>query len=157
LEVGQTDIAFIGISNWELDASKMARFLVIHRPVPDAAELIDTAEKIFDGYGKIESKLFKEPIKALSEAYCKFIREWKAKEFNNYPHFYGLRDFYSLIRYVFMCIFERNISKDDKDVLAKVMRKAVERNFDGMPNSIKTFLVILNEFVKNDLLSERID
>jgi hypothetical protein len=43
LEVDQKKVAFIGISNWELDASKMARFLVIHRPIPDALDLIDTA------------------------------------------------------------------------------------------------------------------
>jgi len=47
LEVNKTEIAFIGISNWELDASKMARFLVINRPIPDEVDLSDTAEKIF--------------------------------------------------------------------------------------------------------------
>lgn len=47
LEVNKTKVAFIGISNWELDASKMARFLVINRPLPDEYDLIDTAEKIF--------------------------------------------------------------------------------------------------------------
>lgn len=50
LEVNQTELAFIGISNWELDASKMARFLVVNRPVPDEADLIDTATKIFESY-----------------------------------------------------------------------------------------------------------
>jgi hypothetical protein len=37
------------------------------------------------------------------------------------------------------------------------MRRAVERNFDGMQGSIKAFLVILNGFVRNDLLIEQLD
>ncbi len=43
-------ISFIGISNWELDASKMGRFLVVARPLPDKNELQDTAVKIFESY-----------------------------------------------------------------------------------------------------------
>jgi hypothetical protein len=35
LEVNRTNIAFIGISNWELDAAKMGRFMVVSRPQPD--------------------------------------------------------------------------------------------------------------------------
>ena len=50
LEVNQTKVAFIGISNWELDASKMARFLVISRPLPNDYDLRDTAEKISMSY-----------------------------------------------------------------------------------------------------------
>jgi hypothetical protein len=38
-----------------------------------------------------------------------------------------------------------------------IMRRAVERNFDGRPNSIKTFLYILNGLVKNDVLINRVD
>jgi hypothetical protein len=37
------------------------------------------------------------------------------------------------------------------------MRRAVERNFDGRPDSIKTFLRILNGLAKNDALVNRVD
>jgi hypothetical protein len=37
------------------------------------------------------------------------------------------------------------------------MRRAIERSFDGRPDSIKTFLRILNGFAKNDALVNRVD
>jgi len=43
-------LAFIGISNWELDAAKMSRFLVIARSNPDENEIKDTALKIYSSY-----------------------------------------------------------------------------------------------------------
>jgi hypothetical protein len=112
LEVNKTKVAFIGISNWELDASKMARFLVINRPLPDEYDLIDTAEKIFESYDGIIVDNFEEVIKPLSKSYFRFMSEWKSKQNNDHPDFFGLRDFYSLIKYVCVKIIEKKISKD---------------------------------------------
>jgi hypothetical protein len=47
LEVENRDIAFIGISNWRLDASKMNRALYLARPDPDELDLKFTAFSIY--------------------------------------------------------------------------------------------------------------
>lgn len=125
LEVNKTDIAFIGISNWELDASKMARFLVINRPIPDEVDLTDTAEKIFQSYGKVEVEGFKNVTEALSKAYFRFIKEWKEKQNNDYPDFFGLRDFYSLIKIVCSRIIADRVEKDEERRCAEIMRRSV--------------------------------
>jgi hypothetical protein len=50
LETNKKDLAFIGISNWELDAAKMSRFLVISRSNPDENEINFTALAIYKSY-----------------------------------------------------------------------------------------------------------
>ena len=39
-------------------------------------------------------------MEALSKAYFRFINDWKTKQNNDHVDFFGLRDFYSLIKYV---------------------------------------------------------
>ena len=48
LELENRRIAFIGISNWRLDASKMNRALYLARPDPDQNDLIETALSIYN-------------------------------------------------------------------------------------------------------------
>ena len=43
LEREKKEIGFIGVSNWELDASKMSRFLILARSPPTQEELEETA------------------------------------------------------------------------------------------------------------------
>ena len=47
LELDNRKIAFIGISNWRLDASKMNRALYLARPDPDQDDLKETALSIY--------------------------------------------------------------------------------------------------------------
>ena len=42
----ENKVAFIGISNDELDPAKMSRFLILNRPAPNTDELKLTARKI---------------------------------------------------------------------------------------------------------------
>ena len=48
LEVENRDIAFVGISNWRLDASKMNRALYLARPDPDEDDITFTALSIYN-------------------------------------------------------------------------------------------------------------
>jgi hypothetical protein len=56
LEVNREDqldkrmMGFIGISNSELDVSKMSRLLVLRRPEANKEDLIFTAQSIAQGY-----------------------------------------------------------------------------------------------------------
>ena len=43
-------VAFVGISNWTLDASKMNRGIYLSIPEPDEDDLIETALKIAESY-----------------------------------------------------------------------------------------------------------
>ena len=50
-------VAFVGISNWKLDASKSNRGIFIGRPDLDEEDLIITAKTIAEFYKKSELKL----------------------------------------------------------------------------------------------------
>jgi hypothetical protein len=48
LEVQNSEISFVGISNWRLDSSKMNRALFLACPDPEEDDLKFTAKCIFD-------------------------------------------------------------------------------------------------------------
>ena len=52
LEPEKAKLAFVGISNWRLDASKMNRAMYLSRPDPDLEDLENTALSIFEFYNK---------------------------------------------------------------------------------------------------------
>ena len=61
-------IAFVGISNWSLDASKMNRTVFLSVPVPYEEDLIDTAlaiaEEFDDGLGNRYKNIFENLAKS---------------------------------------------------------------------------------------------
>jgi len=74
-------LAFIGISNWELDAAKMSRFLVIARSNPDENEIKDTAFKIYQSYFG-EDETHSERFRTLGTYYFKFMQKWNGNPNN---------------------------------------------------------------------------
>ena len=74
-------MAFIGLSNWELDAAKMSRFLVIARSNPDENEIKDTALKIYYSYFG-EDQTFAERFKIMGSNYYKFVKKWDGDPHN---------------------------------------------------------------------------
>jgi E3 ubiquitin-protein ligase RNF213 len=98
LEVENRDIGFVGISNWRLDASKMNRALYLARPDPGEEDLKFTAICIFNQICKGMST-HHNMIKNLASAYSDLKLHLKAKK-PEYQDFYGLRDFYHLIKVV---------------------------------------------------------
>ena len=57
----------------------------------------------------------------LTDSYCKFLSQWKAKS-NNYPLFFGLRDFYCLIKQFAAAIGHAPANELVKDVLEQCRR-----------------------------------
>ena len=55
LEIENNSLAFVGISNWKLDASKMNRAIFLARPDPDEDDLVYTAECIYTNNKKPKS------------------------------------------------------------------------------------------------------
>ncbi len=90
-------VGFIGISNWVLDPAKMNRGIFVNRTSPSVDELKET----FKGICKNDEKILKllqekDLIDSLSKAYLKLCDQAKKTR-----EFFGLRDFYSLIKMIY--------------------------------------------------------
>ncbi|MEQ2249108.1 hypothetical protein ILYODFUR_026008 [Ilyodon furcidens] len=108
-------VGFIGISNWALDPAKMNRGIFVSRGDLSEKELIKSAE----GICVSNEQIFKN-IKNLFKPFAKaFITVCKESE-----GFFGLRDFYSLIKMVFSITNKKRPTADQ-------IAGAVLRNFSG--------------------------
>ena len=127
--------SFVGISNWELDASKMNRGIYINIPDPDEKDLINTAKQISDSYGinkgENENKFFEN----IGKSYFNYQNNY------NYeiPNFHGARDFYNLIKYCSQQIKDKNKNELVNNELIEIAKNGIERNFGGLKNSIEKF------------------
>ncbi|XP_078327262.1 E3 ubiquitin-protein ligase rnf213-alpha-like isoform X2 [Crassostrea virginica] len=128
-------VAFIGISNWALDPAKMNRGILVQREVPDEKELIETAKEICSSDEDLYSKL-EDIIPNLAKGYLHVFRkaistselfgpssidQLKAREF------FGLRDFYSLIKMISGIVSQTNDFPTPSEIAY-----AIRRNFGGL-------------------------
>ena len=119
-------LAFIGISNWSIDASKMNRAVFLSIPDLDLEDLKETSKMIGQSYeigGQYDSVL-----EALATTYYEFKENNRKKPYNSDKrecNYYGLRDFYHLVKYV--C---RKIRMNEKDTDAFPF-EGIQRNFGG--------------------------
>ena len=157
LNEGSKKIAFVGISNWVLDASKMNRGLFLSIPAPDQKDLETTAQTIAESYNE---KLAQDN-KALFEALADTYYEYKEKLRTNYTikeDFHGSRDFYHLIKTAMRQLLKKkneNIELEiDENVKQEVGISSIERNFAGLEfnagqeGSITSLEIIKNLFKK---------
>ncbi|XP_055725706.1 E3 ubiquitin-protein ligase rnf213-alpha-like [Salvelinus fontinalis] len=110
-------VGFIGISNWALDPAKMNRGLFVSRGDPDQNELFESAKGICSSDKMILEKV-KHLFKHFAKAYMKTCKKGKG--------FFGLRDYYSLVKMMFAIT---KISKQSPGVNQII--EAVLRNFSG--------------------------
>ena len=148
LEDISTGLAFIGISNWELDAAKMNRGIFLARADLTKDDLKITASVVFKSF--IEEKRLNfdnfnreaEIINLLAESYFQYKN--KLNEIKEYEDFHGSRDFYSLIKQVSEDFTKKKT--DNENQILEIVQTALERNFQGL-NS-KT-INIKNDFLSN--------
>ena len=128
-------VAFIGISNWALDPAKMNRGIMVSRIPPDRNELLVTAEGIANSITDVQirdnlktfffetlSKMYKT-VCQLSELHTSRLEEKSTLK----REFFGLRDFYSLIKMLcFFCIQSNALLTWEQ------LEHAIRRNFSGM-------------------------
>ncbi|XP_066922902.1 E3 ubiquitin-protein ligase rnf213-alpha-like [Clytia hemisphaerica] len=142
-------VAFIGISNWALDPAKMNRGIMLSRSPPAFDELFNTARDICASKKSIQTKIL-PLLKELSQGYndiynvqrnTESLKQFKKEEF------FGLRDFYSLIKLVF-CLAKKY---DGKPPTSEI-KNAICRNFSGM-NEIEPWPI----FKRNLQLDENED
>ncbi|XP_071137105.1 E3 ubiquitin-protein ligase rnf213-alpha-like [Mytilus edulis] len=134
-------VAFIGISNWALDPAKMNRGIFVQREVPDEVELIKSARGICRTSKDKERilKLIDNLIPSLSKAYSELFSELeKSKQ----REFFGLRDFYSLIKMVYAFA-----ARTDHKPTWFQLKHAIMRNFGGLENinSVEIFRQCLKD------------
>ena len=155
LEKEDNKVAFFGITNWILDASKMNRGIRIFVQEPDQDDLIETANEIAKSIDVNLYKDNKDLFKFLSEAYFEF-RENKASK--KYKDFHGNRDFYHLIRNTMKYLkneSEKGEEKDINNIRTISAIKAIERNFGGYEGSVNDFKKIFYEKSKYNNINHR--
>ncbi|CAG2207748.1 RNF213 [Mytilus edulis] len=158
----QLKVAVVGISNWALDAAKMNRAIHLSRPDMDLDDLIYTGKSIS------ESMIPSQEVGAFSldkkhtsdqQADRTELLEGIAKAYNEYylhelkfPNFHGLRDFYSLIKYL-----GRNIDireNTDSNEVCEVILTGILRNFGGLPTEKNKILEIFRKYTLGITLKE---
>ncbi|XP_048870948.1 E3 ubiquitin-protein ligase rnf213-beta [Brienomyrus brachyistius] len=114
-------VGFVGISNWALDPAKMNRGIFVSRWDPSENELVETAKGICSSDQSVLFKiqhLFPQLAKAFLEI-CKITDK---------SQFFGLRDFYSLVKMIFAVVKEFQQEPSDCE-----LAEAILRNFSGQP------------------------
>ncbi|WAR07285.1 R213A-like protein [Mya arenaria] len=115
-------VAFIGISNWALDPAKMNRGILVQREVPDLEELQNSARGIC-GSSEDLGHLMEPLIEPLSISYLEVF----AQATQEMREFFGLRDFYSLVKMVYSFVENSHQPPTWYEML-----HAIRRNFGGL-------------------------
>ena len=124
LEIENIKVAFVGISNWRLDASKMNRALYLARPDPSLDDLKLTAREIFKSIRKDKEEM----IGALTKIYLGLKENLKTE-------FFGLRDFYHLIKGV--CFDLEKAADRNEKIEFQIVLKNLKKNFSGFNEEYK--------------------
>ena len=144
-------VAFIGISNWALDPAKMNRGIMVSRSDPDISELVSSAKGILrNGESLFHTSLINS-IPELAKAYKKLSSTCpnytKSNDNTASKHYFGLRDFYSLIKMLaFLC------DSFKSQITYRILEHAILRNFGGI-----THINPVEFFNKTLILPENID
>ncbi|XP_053231504.1 E3 ubiquitin-protein ligase RNF213-like isoform X2 [Podarcis raffonei] len=136
-------VGFIGISNWALDPAKMNRGIFVSRGEPNKKELIESAKGICSSERAVLHKVDRFfPIFASAyEEICKT----QGKEF------FGLRDYYSLIKMVFALT-----KKLKREPAPHELAEIVLRNFSGK-EGVEALNIFMSRFSeKGDVIREDI-
>ncbi|XP_056372927.1 E3 ubiquitin-protein ligase RNF213 isoform X2 [Hyla sarda] len=130
-------VGFIGISNWALDPAKMNRGIFVSRGDPNKKELIESALGICSS-DKLILKKVSTYFQYFAEAYQQVCETQTIQK----KEFFGLRDFYSLIKMVFAFTKQcnGNLSKNE-------IARAVLRNFSGKDDLKALDIFIGDEYI----------
>ncbi|XP_066518776.1 E3 ubiquitin-protein ligase rnf213-beta [Hoplias malabaricus] len=115
-------VGFVGISNWALDPAKMNRGIFVSRWDPSENELVETANGICSSSKPVLLKI-KHLLPKLAKGFLSICK-------NDSDQFFGLRDYYSLVKMIFATVKNTDQDPNDSD-----LAEAVLRNFSGQKNS----------------------
>ncbi|XP_052068615.1 uncharacterized protein LOC127707897 [Mytilus californianus] len=169
------NVSVVGISNWALDAAKMNRAIHLSRPDMDLDELKYTghaissamleemkSETVWETDDSHENRdisdILEMSFDEIAIAYYKYTADRQ-----RFANFHGLRDYYSLIKYVCRC---RQLSSRFDKSETDIILKGIARNFGGLPTEMMEIVGIFQESVPNlkqkpipvtDLIKENLD
>jgi len=134
LNEGDKKIAFVGISNWALDASKMNRGIYLSIPDPNEEDTKETALTIGSSYDNHLAEQCKEFFENLGEIYYKYKDYLKNKHnLDGKDEFHGNRDFYHLVKNAAIILISKNKTEiEDNNVRQMAAVSSIERNFGGL-------------------------
>eukprot|EP01129_Flabellula_baltica_P004675 TRINITY_DN1646_c0_g1_i4.p1 TRINITY_DN1646_c0_g1~~TRINITY_DN1646_c0_g1_i4.p1 ORF type:complete len:4926 (+),score=974.20 TRINITY_DN1646_c0_g1_i4:1136-14779(+) len=139
------EVGFIAITNHPLDAAKSNRAITVRRDDPDVTDLIQLARGCLDIDIDEQSKVIERLCKAFSSVLKHYVVDGKDK------HFYGLRDFYHLLRYI------KRKETEGISFTPQIVFEALERNMNGIvefDKMAKTFFETLG-WSMSDILKKR--
>ncbi|XP_076693046.2 E3 ubiquitin-protein ligase RNF213-like [Callospermophilus lateralis] len=127
-------VGFIGISNWALDPAKMNRGIFVSRDSPSEKELIESARGICSSDSLVQDRV--------QGYFAPFAKAYETVCSRQNKEFFGLRDYYSLIKMVFATARASNKKPSPQDIA-----QAVLRNFSGKDDipALDIFLATLPE------------
>lgn len=111
-------VGFVGISNWALDPAKMNRGIFVSRWDPSETELVATANGICSSSETVLLKI-KHVLPKLAKGFLRICQDDK-------DQFFGLRDFYSLVKKIFNTAKRTNKEPSEND-----LAEAILCNFSG--------------------------
>ena len=143
-------VAFVGISNWNLDAAKMNRGISISIPEPDEEDNKETAFTIGNSYDEVMARNYKNFFENLGKSYYNYKQYLKQKHSNDGKEdFHGNRDFYHLVKNSARNMIDKQNEKALNDAsLLECAIDSIERNFSGIQfeeNNKKASLEIFKE------------
>jgi len=129
---GKPKAAFVGISNWVLDAAKMNRGLHISIPELDEEDIIITSKTIAESYNKELVSKFSSFFENLGKTYYEYKLYLKQKHhLDGKEDFHGNRDFFHFIKYASKKISD-NINTNIENDLPLIGLNSINRNFAGL-------------------------
>ena len=148
-------VAFIGISNWPLDASKMNRGIHLSITESDMDDLVYTALEIAKSYDLRLVQDYKDYFEKLATTYFEYKEKMKSAPYEfeikinkNTKEFHGKRDFYHLIKIASKLLIKNNFPKGNYEI-ENILNESIERNFGGLENSIKIFKHLFKKYFPN--------
>ncbi len=132
---GDKKIAFVGISNWALDASKMNRGVFISIAEPDEEDIKETAVTIGRSYNEILADKFRYFFEELGYIYFEYKKYLKTNHnLDGKEDFHGNRDFYHLVKNASINLSNifYNYGEIDENILSQIGFDSIERNFAGI-------------------------
>ena len=157
LNEGDNKIAFVGISNWKLDASKMNRGIFISIPEPDEEDTKKTAFVICKSYNEILAEKNRKFFENLGKIYYNYKQYLKENhKLDGKEDFHGNRDFYHLVKNCAQnMVLKYNKNQDifGKDLIDLGLI-SIERNFAGIQfdeNGTLTSVEKVKQFLNNTI------
>ncbi|XP_023274609.1 E3 ubiquitin-protein ligase rnf213-beta-like [Seriola lalandi dorsalis] len=129
-------VGFVGISNWALDPAKMNRGIFVSRWDPSEDELVETAKGICSSSSQILLKIT-HLFQPLAKAFLSICNETSKNQF------FGLRDYYSLIKMLFAAVKSTQQEPDGGQLV-----EAILCNFSGQPEGFDP-VIFFQEVLQN--------